>query len=169
MLKIKHLIVVVFLTIASYGYAAEISKETTITFSVNVKAPVCKIDVPDEINFEERSLGELNRGVDKDFAITFKECSQRIPRPSLLFVGNNIDDSGHFITNKIGNGYATGIGIRLLFNGDYIDFSRELTLPEFDSDKHISLPFTAQLGLKGNEKVTSGEIDTNILLHLIYN
>ncbi|MCZ8654890.1 fimbrial protein [Escherichia coli] len=158
------------------GYAADdgslsdtLEKTTTINFSVHVKEPTCQIDVPDSVDFGEPGVTQMiGRGVSRDFTITLKNCTQRIPKPGLVFSGDMIDDDG-YIRNKSGSDYAGGVGIRLLFRGKPFSIQEGVVLDEVGTSGPKSFGFTAHLGKEGSDEVTAGKVETSVVVSMTYN
>lgn len=158
------------------GYAADsdytdtLEKSTTINFSVNVKEPTCQIVVPDSVDFGEPGVLQMSSGgVDRDFTIELKQCTQRIPKPGLVFSGSNIDSSGEYIKNKSGADYASGVGIRLKYGGKEFKISDGVTLGALAANSSSTFHFTAHLGKEGSDEVTAGKVDTSVTVSMTYN
>ncbi len=147
-----------------------LEKSITINFYVNVKVPTCRIEVPDVVDFGEPRVPVVSgRGVDRNFTITLKSCTGRIPKPGLVFSGEYIDDSGMYIKNKSGSDYAKGVGIRLKFRGKEFKLTDGVMLDEVGTSAPKSFNFSAHLGKEGAEEVTAGKVETSVTLSMTYN
>ncbi|HBE2842336.1 TPA: fimbrial protein [Escherichia coli] len=157
-------------TYAEGALSDSLEKSITINFSVNVKVPTCRIEVPDVVDFGEPRVPVVSRrGVDRNFTITLKSCTGRVPKPGLVFSGEYIDDLGMYIKNKSGSDYAKGVGIRLNFRGKEFKLTDGVILDEVGTSGPKSFSFSAHLGKEGGEEVTAGKVDTTVTLSMTYN
>ncbi|EHR8280853.1 type 1 fimbrial protein [Escherichia coli] len=175
-LKVWMVAVGMMLMWGAQGYAAgsdytdSLEKSTTLNFSVHVKEPTCQIVVPESVEFGQPTVLQMSgRGVDRDFSITLKNCTQSIPKPRLVFSGEQIDNSGMYIKNKHGSDYAGGVGVRLLFRGREFKISDGITLDSVGTTGPKSFHFRAHLGKEGSDKVTAGKVDTSVTVSMTYN
>ncbi|EGA0673602.1 fimbrial protein [Escherichia coli] len=148
-----------------------IEQGTDITFTASVKEPSCQIEVPASVDFgEPKVITVSERGVERDFSIILKKCTQRIPKPKLIFTGNLISDDGMYLKNKNGTEeYATGVGIRLYYRGNNVSLKDGLTLiSPLAPDVTTTLPFRARLGKEGSGEVTAGKVDASVTLSMTY-
>ena len=148
-----------------------LEKNTEIAFSVKVKEPTCQIVVPDSVDFGEPGVSQMSgRGVERDFTIELKQCTQRIPKPKLVFSGDNIDETGWYIKNKnTSEDYARGVGIRLKFMGKEFKISDGVTLGTVVVNSSRTFHFTAHLGKEGSDEVTAGKVETSVFINMVYN
>ncbi|EII6398850.1 type 1 fimbrial protein [Escherichia coli] len=153
------------------SYTDTLYKSTEIAFSVKVKEPTCQIAVPDSVDFGEPGVLQMSgHGVDRDFTIELKQCTQRIPKPKLVFSGDNIDDTGWYIKNKnTSEDYASGVGIRLKYRGKEFKISDGVTLGSVWANSSSTFHFTAHLGKEGSDAVTAGKVDTSVVINIVYN
>lgn len=144
---------------------------TEVNFTASVKEPACQIEVPASVDFgEPRVITVSERGVERDFNIILKKCTQRIPKPKLIFSSTSVSDDGMYLKNKNGaEEYATGVGIRLYYRGSNVSLKNGL---ELDSplvpDASTTLPFRAHLGQEGSGPVTAGKVDASVTLSMSY-
>ncbi|HBA7687713.1 TPA: type 1 fimbrial protein, partial [Escherichia coli] len=89
-------------TYANGALSDTLEKSSIINFSVNVKAPVCRISVPDSVDFGEHDVNGIRNNIEKKFAIRLESCNQQIPHPKIIFGGEYIDVSKNYIKNKAG-------------------------------------------------------------------
>ncbi|HAX3195105.1 fimbrial protein [Escherichia coli] len=146
-------------------------QSTDITFTASVKEPACQIEAPASVDFgEPRVITVRERGVERDFNIILKKCTQRIPKPKLIFAGNLISDDGMYLKNKNGTEeYATGVGIRLYYRGNNVSLKEGLALSSpLSPDVTTTLPFRARLGKEGSGEVTAGKVEASVTLSMTY-
>ncbi|MBB7314753.1 type 1 fimbrial protein [Escherichia coli] len=156
----------------SFGASATdyIEQGTDITFTASVKEPACQIEVPASVDFGElRVITVSERGVERDFSIILKKCTQRIPKPKLIFTSDLISNDGMYLKNKNGTEeYATGVGIRLYYRGSNVSLKDGLALSSLAPDVTTTLPFRARLGKEGSGEVTAGKVDASVTLSMTY-
>ncbi|MEQ4776529.1 fimbrial protein [Escherichia coli] len=148
-----------------------IEQGTDITFTASVKEPACQIEVPASVDFgEPRVITVRERGVERDFTVTLKKCTQRIPKPKLIFSSTSVSDDGMYLKNKNGaEEYATGVGIRLYYQGSNVSLKEGLTLSSpLSPDVTTTLPFRARLGKEGSGEVTAGKVEASVTLSMTY-
>lgn len=148
-----------------------IEQGTDITFTASVKEPACQIEVPASVDFgEPRVITVRERGVERDFTVTLKKCTQRIPKPKLIFSSTSVSDDGMYLKNKNGTEeYATGVGIRLYYQGSNVSIKEGLSLSSpLSPDVTTTLPFRARLGKEGSGEVTAGKVEASVTLSMTY-
>ncbi|HHL9454898.1 fimbrial protein [Escherichia coli] len=157
-------------TYANSTLVDTLEKSTTIYLSVRVKEPVCQIVVPESVDFGESDVMQVSGiGIESDFTITLKNCTQHIPKPGLAFRGEYIDTSGMYIKNKSGGDYAKGVGVHLKYKGEKVNINNGVTLEALNAHSSNVFYFTAYLGRAGDEDVTAGKVDTNVTVSVTYN
>ncbi|HAX4888287.1 TPA: fimbrial protein, partial [Escherichia coli] len=148
-----------------------IEQGTDITFTASVKVPACQIEAPASVDFgEPRVITVRERGVERDFTVTLKKCTQRIPKPKLIFSSTSVSDDGMYLKNKNGTEeYATGVGIRLYYQGSNVSLKEGMSLSSpLSPDVATTLPFRARLGKEGSGEVTAGKVEASVTLSMTY-
>lgn len=153
-------------TYANGALSDTLEKSSIINFSVNVKAPVCRISVPDSVDFGEHDVNGIRNNIEKKFAIRLESCNQQIPHPKIIFGGEYIDASKNYIKNKAGIEYAGGVGIFILFNGDVIKLQEDINLDGVNENEINDFEFTARIS--PIDTITPGIIDASASINLIY-
>ncbi|EFA5066477.1 fimbrial protein [Escherichia coli] len=147
-------------------------KSTTINFSVNVREPVCQIEVPASVDFGAPDVSQIRGGsVARNFTITLKNCTQQIPKPKIIFEGNLISDDGMYIKNKSDatDEYASGVGIRLKYGDDEVNINNGISLGGAEANNSNVYYFTAHLEKEGNKNITAGKVDASVTVRVTYN
>lgn len=143
-----------------------LEKSTIINFSVNVKEPVCRMSLPASVDFGEHDVNSIRNNIEKKFTLRLEDCNQKIPHPKITFGGEYIDTSKSYIKNKAGEGYADGVGIFILFNGDVISLQENIVLNEVNEHGVNDFEFTARVSSVG--VVTPGLIYASTSINLFY-
>ncbi|WP_000058744.1 fimbrial protein [Escherichia coli] len=152
---------------AKYAISDDLIKENIIHFQVYVNEPSCQILVPDIIDFGDIDSSHIAQGVEKNFTIKFKNCTQRIPKPSMIFSGEQIESSGGYIKNKSGPNSADGVGISLIYQSTEINLKELIRLEEFSANEENNINLKARLKKTG-DTIKPGNIDTNVTLNVYY-
>ncbi|HBA8071635.1 fimbrial protein [Escherichia coli] len=154
------------LSYADGALSDSLEKNTTINFSVHVKEPICRMNVPAIVDFGEYDAHSIKNNVEKKFVVRLENCNQKVPSPKINFGGEYIDDSGYYIKNKTGWEYADGIGVFIMYKGERINLLGTIILDEVDKNTSKDFEFKALASVL--DTVTPGLIDTNISINLTY-
>ncbi len=159
-----------FVSVGAIG-GDEASQSVDMTFTVNIKPPMCKLDnAVLEVGFGEFQVSDIvQENVKKTVELNFTDCTN-VNNIKISFSGDNIDTSNNVIRNKSGAVYASGVAIGL-----YDDEKNKIQLKDsqtilVDNSGSFDFRVTAVVLKDGsNAAVTPGNIETSVNLNITYN
>ncbi|HIC1790555.1 TPA: fimbrial protein [Escherichia coli] len=149
----------------------EASQSVDMTFTVNIKPPMCKLDnAALDVDFGEFQVSDIVKGnVKKTVGFNFTDCTN-VNNVKVSFSGDKIDMNNNVIRNKSGAGYASGVAIGLYDDKkNKIQFKESQTILVNNShsfDFHVT---AVVLKDGSNAAVTPGNIETSVNLNITYN
>lgn len=150
----------------------EVSQSVDMNFTVDIIPPVCKLSNAEQsIEFGDFSVQDvIKNSVRGRTTFIFTDCVS-VDSLTVSFSGSSVDSYNNYIKNGTGDGYASGIGIKLYDdNNNEISLGQGYTKPVGKEQNSLSLLIDAVVVKEGKDtKIKSGIVDTAVTLNVVYN